>query len=137
MINSLKGMVMKLSNRVWAAAAAVLLAGLTGCGSPGGGAAPQSTPPASSAPAQDPSGTATITITGFAYEVPDSIEPGATVTVINKDSAPHTVTAKDKGGFDVEVDGGKTVTFNAPAEPGEYGIICTFHPNMSGTLVVK
>jgi plastocyanin len=137
MINSLKGMVMKLSNRVWAAAAAAVLAGLAGCGSPGGGAAPQSTSPASSAAAQDSSGAATITIKGFAYEVPGSIKPGATVTVINKDSAPHTVTAKDKGGFDVEVAGGKTATFKAPAEPGEYGIICTFHPNMSGTLVVK
>lgn len=130
-------MVMKLSSRVWAAAAAALLAGLTGCGSPGGGAAPQTTSPPSSAAAQDPASAATVTITGFAYEVPSSIPPGATVKVINKDSAPHTVTAKDKGGFDVEVDGGKTATFTAPAEPGEYGIICTFHPNMSGTLVVK
>jgi plastocyanin len=130
-------MVMKLSNRVLAVAAAALLAGGAGCGSPGGGAAPQPTSPGGSATAQDSSGAATVTISGFAYEVPASIKPGATVTVINKDSAPHTVTAKDKGGFDVEVGGGKTATFTAPAEAGEYGIICTFHPAMSGTLVVK
>ena len=132
-------MVMKLSNRVCAIAAAVLLAGLAGCGSPGGGTAPQATAPASSAGASDASGAVTVTISGFAYQVPASVKPGATVTVVNKDSAPHTVTAKDKdkGGFDVEVDGGKTATFTAPAKAGEYAIICTFHPAMSGMLVVK
>lgn len=130
-------MVMKLSNRVWAVAAAVLLAGVTACGSTGGGAAPQSTSPGSSSAAQDSSGAPMVTISGFAYQVPSSVKPGATVTVVNKDSAPHTVTAKDKGGFDVKVDAGKTATFKAPAEPGEYAIICTFHPQMSGTLVVK
>ncbi|MBT2534329.1 cupredoxin domain-containing protein [Arthrobacter sp. ISL-48] len=128
---------MRLSNRVLAAAAAGLLTGLAGCGSPGGGAAPQPTSSGSSSVAQDSSGSATVTISGFAYQVPASVKPGATVTVVNKDSAPHTVTAKDKGGFDVEVDAGKTATFTAPAEAGEYGIICTFHPKMSGTLVVK
>lgn len=55
----------------------------------------------------------------------------------NTDSAPHTVTAKDKAGFDVDVPAGATVIFKAPDEPGEYQITCTFHPQMAGTLVVK
>jgi len=130
-------MVMKLSNSVWAVAAAALLAGVTACGSTVGGAGPQTTSAGTSSAAQDSSGAPTITISGFAYQVPGSVKPGATVTVVNKDSAPHTVTARDKGGFDVEVGAGKTATFTAPNEPGEYAIICTFHSQMSGTLVVK
>jgi plastocyanin len=65
------------------------------------------------------------------------VRPGARVAVTNTDSDPHTLTAKDKGGFDVEVPAGATVTFEVPEEPGEYGIICRFHPQMTGTLVVK
>lgn len=127
---------MRTMNRVLATAAAVSLAGITGCGV-------QSAPPAGSsisapspdAPAQ--SGDAVITIRDFAYEVPASVKPGAMVTVTNADSAPHTLTAKDNRSFDVEVPAGATVIFQAPAAPGEYGIICTFHPQMTGTLVVK
>ncbi len=59
------------------------------------------------------------------------------VTVTNADSAPHTLTVKDDGGFDVEVPGGATVIFQAPDAPGGYGIICSFHPQMTGMLVVK
>lgn len=78
-----------------------------------------------------------ITIVDFAYQGPDSVAPGTEITVTNEDSAPHTVTAEDDGGFDVTVAGGETVTFTAPSEPGSYPYICTFHPDMAGTLVVK
>lgn len=78
-----------------------------------------------------------VTISEFEYDVPESIAPGATVTVVNEDSAPHTVTAEGDGGFDVEAAAGETVTFTAPEEAGEYEIICTYHPEMSGTLVVQ
>lgn len=134
---------MKISNGIWAIGAATLLAGLTGCGTGGGESGTPGTS-ASGAPAVQesagaatPAGDARVTIKDFTYDVPDFVEPGGTVTVVNEDSAPHTLTAKDKGGFDVQVAGGATQTFTAPKEPGEYGIICTFHPQMSGTLVVK
>ena len=91
---------------------------------------------AESAPAEA-EGEVAITIKDFEYELPDSIAPGATVTVTNEDSAPHTVTAQDEGGFDVEAPAGETVTFTAPEEAGEYEITCTYHPQMSGTLVVQ
>ncbi|MET3707825.1 cupredoxin domain-containing protein [Arthrobacter sp. UYEF6] len=127
---------MRTIDRVLAVAMAVSLAGITGCGV-------QSAPPAgssTSAPSPDApgqSGDAVVTIRDFAYEVPASVKPGATVTVTNADSAPHTFTAKDNRAFDVEVPAGATVILQAPAVPGEYGIICTFHPRMTGTLVVK
>jgi plastocyanin len=78
-----------------------------------------------------------ITITDFEYEVAGPIPPGATVTVVNEDSAPHTVTAGDAGDFNAEVPAGETITFTAPDEPGEYEMICTYHPQMSGTLVIE
>ena len=131
---------MRTINRILTVAAAVSLAALTGCAAQEGAPSSSSLATSSSVPSADGSasaGEAVITIRGFAYEVPASIKPGAMVTVTNADSAPHTLTAKDKGGFDVEVPGGATVSFQAPDAPGEYGIICSFHPQMTGTLVVK
>lgn len=135
-----------------------VLTGATACGSetgpsstesitpPGEAAAPESTgastgagTPASGSASDEaePAEEAMITIKDFEYEMPDTIAPGAMVTVINEDDAPHTVTAEDDGGFDVDVPPGETVTFTAPEEPGEYAVICTYHPEMSGTLVIS
>lgn len=131
---------MKTINRVLAIAAAVSLAAITGCAAQGGDSSvppPSASSAATSADGSAHVGAAAITITNFKYEVPASVKPGAMVTVTNTDSAPHTLTAKDEGGFDIEVPGGGTVIFPAPDAPGEYDIICTFHPQMTGTLVVK
>ncbi|KRF09418.1 hypothetical protein ASH00_00775 [Arthrobacter sp. Soil782] len=69
--------------------------------------------------------------------MPDSVPAGAEITVVNEDTAPHTVTTTETEDFDAIVQGGETVTFTAPSEPGEYPFICTYHPNMTGTLVVS
>lgn len=99
---------------------------------PSAGSSAGTSESADAAPAEE----AMITIADFEYEIPESIAPGAEVTVVNDDDAPHTVTAESEGGFDVEVGPGETVTFTAPEEPGEYQVICTYHPEMSGTLVI-
>ena len=66
-----------------------------------------------------------------------TVEPGATVSVENRDGAPHTVSTAD-GSFGAgQVDGGATGEFTAPAEPGEYAYFCGIHPDMQGTLVVS
>jgi plastocyanin len=131
---------MRTINRILTATAAVSFAAITGCAAQSGDTSAPPPAATSSAPAASGSaaaGESVITIKGFAYEVPPSVKPGSMVTLTNADSAPHTLTAKDKGGFDVEVPGGGTVVFKAPDAPGEYGIICSFHPQMTGTLVVK
>ena len=79
---------------------------------------------------------AVISIADFAYKVPASVAPGTKITIKNGDSQAHTVTSKD-GGFDVKVDPNGTATMTAPTKPGTYKFICSFHSNMSGTLVVK
>lgn len=131
---------MRTIKRILAVAAAVSLAAITGCAGQSGGSSappPVAGSPTSAADGPAAAGEGVITIKNFSYEVPVSVRPGSTVTVTNADNAPHTFTAKDQGGFDIEVPGGGTVIFQAPQTPGEYGIICTFHPQMTGTLVVK
>ncbi|TLM72638.1 cupredoxin domain-containing protein [Pseudarthrobacter sp. NamB4] len=131
---------MKRINRSLTVATAVSLAAITACAAQGEDA--PAPPPAvgSAAPSANGSAQAAaalIMIQDFKYQVPAAVKPGSMVTVTNADSAPHTVTARDGGGFDIEVPGGGTVIFQAPDAPGEYEIICTFHPQMTGTLVVK
>lgn len=137
----MKGFVMNsMVGRCAVAAAILSLACVTGCAPQGGDS--YSPPPATGAAAPTGAGTAqatetVITIRAFKFEVPASVKPGAMVAVTNGDGAPHTLTAKDKGGFDVEVPAGATVMFQAPDTAGDYAIICKFHPQMTGTLVVK
>lgn len=135
---------------VFVAMVAVAMAVVAGCGSSGqsgsgGGSSSSTASTSSSSSASEPgsygkagtSQAATITIKDFSYSGPVSVAPGATVTVVNQDAQKHTLTAKDKA-FDVTVDGGGgTGTFTAPSTPGSYSYVCTFHANMSDTLVVK
>ena len=131
----------------------VLALGLAACGSSNADTG-ASTPASSMSSMPMPSGASTttmpaqpsstteagaasvISITDFAYKVPASVAPGATITIKNGDSQAHTVTSKT-GGFDVKVDPNGTATLTAPSKPGSYPFVCTFHANMTSTLVVK
>lgn len=133
-------------------AAAVVVVGAAGCGSSTdeGGTTADSAPPSTSAPAspsepttpdESEEGTnaepAVITIKDFEFTGPATVAPGATVMVVNEDTASHTATS-DAGDFDeVVVEGGAEGTFTAPSEPGEYPYVCDFHPDMTATLVVE
>lgn len=78
-----------------------------------------------------------IVIEDFDYELPDTVPPGARLTVRNQDGVGHTVTADDGSAFDVAVGPGEEVTFRAPDEAGEHPFHCIPHPGMTGTLVVE
>ena len=83
-------------------------------------------------------GSATITIQNFSFSPAKvTVTPGEKVTVTNKDSVAHTVTANDKKFNTGDIEPGKTVTFTAPSSPGSYPYICTIHQYMTGTIVVK
>jgi plastocyanin len=128
--------------------------GLSACGSSNSGAVasassssmsstmPMPSESSSSSSAPSPTSTsadaaqAVISIADFAYTVPASVAPGAKITIKNADTQAHTVTSKD-GGFDVKVDPKGSATMTAPSKPGTYTFVCTFHANMTGTLVVK
>jgi plastocyanin len=97
---------------------------------------PTPTPTVSPTPTPTPTGLV-ITITGFAYRGNLTVTPGAVVTVINADRAPHTLTAADGTFTTPVIAGGQSATFTAPRTPGVWAITCTIHPSMSGILTVK
>jgi plastocyanin len=82
-------------------------------------------------PTPDPASSGVV-IEGFAFVLPDSV-PAGTVTVENRDGAPHTLTADD-GTFDVSVSANASA--DAELEPGTYEVHCNVHPSMTGTLTV-
>ena len=101
--------------------------------------APASASPSGSTamPGSTASAEAVLHIQDFDYQVPDSVSPGATVTVMNMDGEAHTVTADEGNAFDAQVTGDATGSLTAPMEPGTYEFHCTYHANMHGTLVVE
>jgi plastocyanin len=90
-------------------------------------------------PAGSPAGNgaapATLEIADFSFR-DVTASPGATINLVNRDGADHTVTADD-GAFDVAVAGGSSGSFAAPTAAGTYAFFCAIHPAMQGTLVVR
>lgn len=105
---------------------AVLFAALALIAGCGGGAA---STPATAVP---------IVIDKFTYQPALlTVAPGTRITVINRDPAPHTVTAND-GSFDSgTIAGGQRGELTAPSKPGSYPYVCTVHQYMTGMLIVK
>lgn len=62
------------------------------------------------------------------------VEPGAAVTFVNRDFFPHNLSATGWGHYE-DLREGDTfrVTFD---EPGVYPFACTYHPAMTGAVVV-
>jgi plastocyanin len=108
------------------AAAGMALAVLAGCG----GAASSSAP----APAS-----ARVAILGYAFHPATvTIRRGGTVTFVDRDRAKHTATARSGARF---FDTGglargavRRITF---ARAGTYAYLCSYHPFMHGTVVVR
>ena len=64
-----------------------------------------------------------------------TVARGDIVTWVNRDPFPHTATRK--GAFDSRaIAAGSSWRFTA-REAGEYEYICTLHPGMKGTLIVR
>ncbi|TYB44117.1 cupredoxin domain-containing protein [Actinomadura chibensis] len=93
-------------------------------------------PSGSSAPAAPVAGNA-VSIKGFAF-VPATltVHAGATVTWTNDDEEPHTVTS-GTGPLRSPAMDAKATYRHRFARPGRYDYICTIHPFMHGTVVVK
>ena len=82
----------------------------------------------------------TIVIQNFMFSpMALTVDPGATITVTNKDSTTHTLTssASPPAFNSGDVAPGATVTFHAPDKAGTYAYICSIHQYMQGTLTVK
>jgi plastocyanin len=80
---------------------------------------------------------AVVHIKNFKY-VPASltVPVGTSVTFVNDDDEPHTVTATDKS-FDSDALDSHESWKHVFAKAGSYAYFCEMHPYMKGTLVVK
>ena len=81
--------------------------------------------------------THTVSIVDFSFEPGQlTIAIGDTVTWTNDDGAAHTATATG-GAFDSgNIEPGDAFSFTF-ASAGEYAYLCTYHPEMTGTIIVQ
>jgi plastocyanin len=81
-------------------------------------------------------GTKEVAISNFAFKPAHvKVKVGHTVTFVNDDDVAHTATASD-GTFDSKtLEQGATFIFKAK-RAGTISYVCSFHPNMTGTIVV-
>ena len=66
--------------------------------------------------------------------VPAGLKVGDSILFVNKDSVPHTVTARDHS-FDLRIGPGQRGRLNL-TKAGTYQIYCILHAPMRGTLTV-
>jgi plastocyanin len=79
----------------------------------------------------------TISIHNFAFSpVETSIVAGTTVHWKNLDGEPHTIRAVDGSFKSDAMDQDDSFTFKFD-KPGTYRYVCSIHPQMIGTIVVK
>ena len=83
------------------------------------------------------SGAVTVTIQNYAYDPPTlQVQAGTTVTWINQDAAPHTVTSlsgSELASDTLNKGGTYSHTFTTP---GTYDYYCTIHPYMKASVEV-
>jgi plastocyanin len=89
------------------------------------------------APAADVPKPVIVHIKNFAY-VPAklTVPVGTTITFVNDDAEPHTVTATNNS-FDSDGLDSHQSWKHAFAKPGTFAYFCEMHPYMKGTVVVK
>jgi plastocyanin len=119
-------------------AAAALTVALTGAGAVGVAVNAQSAAHPSGVHSQQIAKAKLLTISSFTFSPGTlKVRAGQKIKVTNNDAFDHTVTSDDGTSFNVTVPGKSSVTFKAPATPGQYAYHCSIHPTMHGTLKVK
>lgn len=111
-----------------------LAAAIGGCGggSSGSGGGGRAQSGGASTPAK---AAAAVEIRDFRFTLPTvTVKAGGTVTWTNRDSAPHNAVGASFKTKDLQQGDSDTVTFK---RPGTYRYMCTFHPYMKGTVVVR
>src|SRR5450759_3578682 len=78
-----------------------------------------------------------VKIDNFTYNPPQiTVKAGTTVTWVNHDDIPHTVTSKTMAFKSNALDTDDKFSFTF-ATPGSYPYFCALHPHMTGTIVVE
>jgi len=66
--------------------------------------------------------------------LPSGLKVGDSIVFVNKDSVPHTITARDHS-FDLRIGAGQRGRISL-TRPGTYPIYCILHAQMRGSLTV-
>ena len=91
------------------------------------------TPPAGAAPAGGP----LVGIEHFAFGEATLVVPvGTTVTWVNHDEEPHTVTSTARTFASPGLDAGESFSYRFTT-PGTYAYFCALHPHMTARVVVR
>jgi plastocyanin len=124
-------------------AAVVPLAARVGCDAAGWRAATTAPPrslshgPAEIERPRPAQTTASVSIDNFSFgPAVVTVAPGTTVTWVNHDDAPHTVTANDKAFASETLDTDDRFSHRFDT-PGTYPYFCAVHPHMTAEVVVK
>jgi plastocyanin len=81
--------------------------------------------------------TDTVTMVDNAFEPESfSVPAESTLTVSNEGQATHSFTIEEEG-IDEDVAAGESTTVDITLAAGDYPFVCTFHPEMTGTLTVS
>jgi plastocyanin len=76
-----------------------------------------------------------VVMANMAYgPIPGTLKTGDTIVWVNKDSVPHTVTARDHS-FDLRVGPGQSSRLTL-TKPGSFQIYCILHSPMRGSFTV-
>jgi plastocyanin len=79
-----------------------------------------------------------ITISNFMFSpMTLTVSPGTTISVTNKDSVTHTLSATGNQFNTGDITENQTKSFKAPSTSGTYRYICDIHQFMMGTIIVK
>jgi plastocyanin len=127
-------------NPMWMmSGAAVIILGVVAISLSVGGGGGSSTPSASTAGSSSSSSHSTsITISNYMFSpMTDTVKPGATISVTNKDGVAHTLTANNGAFTTGNIGPHQSKTFKAPTKPGTYSYICLIHQYMTGTIKVS
>jgi len=77
----------------------------------------------------------TVTMANMSYgKLPSGLKVGDTITWVNHDTVPHTITARDKS-FDLRTGPGQSTKMTLDKE-GSFAFYCIYHAMMRGTLKV-
>jgi plastocyanin len=111
---------------------AVLMTSSCSKGSGGGGGGYGTNPTPTPAPTAN-----TVTISGMKFAPASyTVKAGTTVTWVNNDGVPHTVTADDNSFDSGSIAAGEKFTHTF-GTAGTFAYHCNFHSGMTGTLVVN
>lgn len=82
-----------------------------------------------------PATSASLTISGFDFGDPISVEVGTEVTITNEDGASHTWTSADGVWNSGNLSGGDSFSFTF-TEAGTFEFFCGIHSTMTGSITV-